>query len=368
MTNNNIKLRKNKYLNENEKYYIEGRLQKYNNFGIIDMYDDTKIIKINKNIRKIQLNIIKEIANELNRSVRTIDREIKRGLVKQIDYLHRAYLKYSAYKSISLRNEIKEKLENNLNLDKIEKTSLDFLLNLLKRNYSPYSALILCKKYNHKIPFNLKTLYNYINLGYFESFNIKSSNLPYKKQKKIKRINSTTIKRRIGKSIELRSDKINKRQEYGHWEIDCVVGSKKGVSTSLLVLTERVTRFELIFKLKERKSIYVEKILENLLKSKKYKILSITSDNGSEFISIRKDFEKKFNIDWFYAHPFSSGERGSNENNNKLIRKFIKKGSNIGNISLKKLKYIEDFINNYPRKLFYGKSSKEVLNEIKRIS
>ncbi len=62
----------------------------------------------------------------------------------------------------------------------------------------------------------------------------------------------------------------------------------------------------------------------------------------------------------FYAHNFSSWERGSNKNNNKLIRRFIPKGTDITDITEEELKSIEEWMNNYPRKLFNGKSSKEM--------
>ena len=65
-------------------------------------------------------------------------------------------------------------------------------------------------------------------------------------------------------------------------------------------------------------------------------------------------------ISYFYAHSYCSWERGSNENANKLIRRFIPKGTDIDIISKKKIKEIERWINNYPRQLFHGKTSEEM--------
>jgi IS30 family transposase len=61
----------------------------------------------------------------------------------------------------------------------------------------------------------------------------------------------------------------------------------------------------------------------------------------------------------YYAHPYSSWERGSNENVNKMIRRFIPKGMNISKYSDREVKRIEDWINNYPRKILGYKSAKE---------
>ena len=85
---------------------------------------------------------------------------------------------------------------------------------------------------------------------------------------------------------------------------------------------------------------------------------SITSDNDSEFMRAGKTEEE--NIAYYYAHSYSSWERGSNENNNKLIRSFIPKGTDISEISEEEIKEIEKWMNDYPRKLFNRKSANEM--------
>ena len=175
----------------------------------------------------------------------------------------------------------------------------------------------------------------------------------YKKAKRIIRLG--------GDSIEKRSEIINQRKELGHWEMDTAVG-KRGKKSCLLVLTERVSRKEKIIKIKEKKAEYIIKGLEKLKKesgkefTKIYK--SITSDNGSEF-SRGIDIEK-MGVKYFYAHSYCAYERGSNENNNRFIRRFIDKGIDIKRYSNRDIKNIEEYMNNYPRKMFGGLSSNEV--------
>lgn len=91
-------------------------------------------------------------------------------------------------------------------------------------------------------------------------------------------------------------------------------------------------------------------------------------DNGCEFINqelIEKSvITKKKRTTAYYAHPYRSWERGSNENTNKIIRRFIPKGANIGNYSKKEIKTIENWINNYPRKILKYKTAIEVYEGI----
>ena len=128
------------------------------------------------------------------------------------------------------------------------------------------------------------------------------------------------------------------RTEYGHWEMDSVVGSRKRGSAALLVLSERKSREEIILKMKDKsqKSVIskLNKLERKYKKDFKRKFKTITVDNGAEFLnhemmeSSVRNKEKRTEI--YYAHPYSSWERGTNENTNKLIRRFIPKGVDMG--------------------------------------
>ena len=139
--------------------------------------------------------------------------------------------------------------------------------------------------------------------------------------------------------------------------MDTVLG-KKGTLACLLVLTERKTRLQLIRKLENRTALHTEGAIKGLIEEYPGSMKTLTSDNGSEFMKV--DGIERLGVGYFYAHSFSSWERGSNENNNKLIRRFIPKGTDITDIMEEELKSIEEWMNNYPRKLFNGKSSKEM--------
>ena len=87
---------------------------------------------------------------------------------------------------------------------------------------------------------------------------------------------------------------------------------------------------------------------------------SITADNGSEFLD-GKGLQKAAKCDEvYYAHPFSSWERESNENGNRILRRFLPKGTGLSTLKPRELKQIEDWVNNYPRKIFGYKSANDM--------
>ena len=167
-------------------------------------------------------------------------------------------------------------------------------------------------------------------------------------------------------SINNRPDEIDKRLYFGHFELDTVIGTKKGKHECLMTLTERKTRFEIIFKLKGKKA---EEVVNTFNKMKDFmknyydKIFkSITTDNGTEFsdfLNIIKDTKTKI----YFCHPYCSGEKGTNKKHNSIIRYFIPKGTLIENYSYKKINRIAEWMNNYPRKILNYKTPLEALQE-----
>ena len=167
-------------------------------------------------------------------------------------------------------------------------------------------------------------------------------------------------------SINNRPEEIDKRLYFGHFELDTVIGTSKGNHECLMTLTERKTRFEIIFKLKGKKA---EEVVNTFNKMKDFmknyydKIFkSITTDNGTEFsdfLNIIKDTKTKI----YFCHPYCSGEKGTNEKHNSIIRYFIPKGTLIENYSYKKINRIAEWMNNYPRKILNYKTPLEALQE-----
>ena len=310
-----------------------------------------------------------EIAERMGRNRRTIEREIERGSVVQLDSQLRERIVYLADVGQRIHNERGANKGRGLKIANDHKLVKHIEQKIGKEKYSPDAVLgeIKAKSMVFKVTICTKTLYNYIDNGLF--LNISNKDLPIKKQgkkrdyKPIRRIALNNIK---GRSIEERPVETESRNELGHWEMDCVVGSGKAC---LLVMTERKSRKELIFPMESKTQACVLEVMDKLEKQHKTKFStifkSITMDNGSEFLDMA-GLEKscinpsKPRTICYYAHPFSSWERGSNENANRLIRRFIPKGARLEDFSHSDIKRIERWINNYPRRIFNYKNAFQI--------
>ncbi|ODO16158.1 IS1239 transposase [Streptococcus pneumoniae] len=154
-----------------------------------------------------------------------------------------------------------------------------------------------------------------------------------------------------GQSIAQRPEAINLRLENGHYEIDTVLLTR-AKNYCLLVLTDRKSRHQIIRLIPNKSAEVVNQALKLILKQ--HKILSITADNGTEFNRLFDVFSKEH---IYYAHPYASWERGTNENHNRFIRRWLPKGTK--KMTPKEVAFIEKWINNYPKKCLDYKSPRE---------
>ena len=133
----------------------------------------------------------------------------------------------------------------------------------------------------------------------------------------------------------------------GDCEIDTIIG--KDHKGAMLTLVERVSKHTSIVKLPNKSDEAVTEALVGLSKNLPFKIMSLTSDNGTEFADYT-GVKSLLNCDFFFAHPYSSWERGLNENTNGLIRQYIPKKTDFDLYDEKYIKDIEIKLNNRPRK------------------
>lgn len=318
---------------------------------------------------------IKEIAILLNRHVSCIYREIKKGKTIQSDTHLNTYYKYTA--------DIGEKIHR-ANMKKCgskEKKILDihkeFLYKKMRiEKYSPYASI---KKAYEIFTFKdficYNTIYRRIKKNRF--YDLKMSMLPYGIKNK-NRFKEERKQAPYGKSIEQRDIEILSRNTFGHWEMDSVMGNVNKSKNNLITLIERKTRFQFIFKVNTHKAIEVEKIinyLERILKSNFSLIFkTITCDNGVEFASASgieksKLYKNVKRTQIYYCHPYVPQERGSNENCHKLIRRFIPSGTDFDYKDNADILYIQNYINDYPRKILKGISSEYMFKqELKKLN
>lgn len=153
------------------------------------------------------------------------------------------------------------------------------------------------------------------------------------------------IKNRV--SIENRPAEVDEKKRFGDIEFDTIVGrNHKG---ALFTANDRCTMITWIAKLSDKDSISLYKAAVKKLIPFKGMLHTITSDNGKEFanhIAIAEDL----NVDFYFAHPYHSWERGANENMNGLIRQYIPKGSSLEDIDEEYIEMIQEKLNNRPRK------------------
>ena len=159
-------------------------------------------------------------------------------------------------------------------------------------------------------------------------------------------------------SIEMRPDIVQNKERLGDWEIDTIVGKEnKG---AILTIVERKTGFLIAEKLDRGKNAKaLAKTLVRLLLPFKEVVHTITSDNGSEFAD-HKYVAKMLDTNFYFAHPYSSWERGLNEYTNKLIRQYIPKKESFDKYNNQYIKQIQYDINKRPRKSLNFESPKKI--------
>lgn len=311
-----------------------------------------------------------QIADAIGHKYHTVRYEILKGTVEQLD-TH--LVKHEVYRAdyaqmISERNMSNRGRSLKIGSDhKLAAYIEDMVKN---RKYSPEALLLHARNeglvFATKICF--KTIYNYFDMGLF--LNADWHDLPQKKKRAEKKERKSTValNNRSGQSIKERSPAVMERSTYGHWEMDTVVGGQKKGPSCLLVLSERMTREEIMIKMKNKKAssvVHALNMLERKLGSKAFrrKFQTITCDNGVEFMDadgIQKSrYTKGSRTVLYYCHPYSAWERGTNENINRMVRRFFPKGIDFDNVTAKQVQFVQDWINNYPRKILGGVSSKQ---------
>lgn len=150
---------------------------------------------------------------------------------------------------------------------------------------------------------------------------------------------------------------IEQRQELGHWEADTIVG--KGHQQALVSLVERRSRFTLLFKVERSTAQAVKEAILTMLGEHERKVRSITADNGKEFAG-HLDIAAGLKADFYFARPFSSWERGTNENTNGLVRQYFPKKSSFEALTKEDVQFVQDKLNHRPRQVLGSRTPHEV--------
>jgi len=284
---------------------------------------------------------IRSIAKSLDRSPNSISYELRKNKTKG------AYEPKKAQNKSRLRKRKRRfqwiKIEENKEL-KLR------VIDGLKRKWNPdeISGRLKLEKKPFQISKNSIYRWLYSNRGQRYCHLLYSKR--YREKKRTISRKRTIIPDRV--DISRRFNGANTRNRYGHWEKDAVV-SRKGVSASLAVAEERKSRFVEARKVANMSPVNHEKATRKMLEKKK--ALSITRDNGIENV-----YHQETAIPSFFCEPYSSWQKGSIENANKLIRIFFPKGTDFRFVTQKQVKEAVRVINEKPRKILGYRSALEV--------
>ena len=282
---------------------------------------------------------VNQISKQLKLHRSTVYRELKRN--------SRPRGSYEAYYANNLSEIRKERFAKNRKF-----TSKMIILikeKLENQQWSPEQINGYCIQNN--IPMvSHERIYQYI---YQEKENggklfehLRTGKKKYKKRYGKHKNRKIIIKNKV--SIDERPEIINNKERYGDWEIDTIIG--KNHKGAIVTVVERKSSFILIRKLKGKNAS--ELAIETIRLMMPYKELvhSITSDNGLEFAN-HEYIAQKLNAQFYFAHPYSSWERGLSEYSNKLIRQYIPKKSSFNEFSTDYLNEVNIKLNNRPRKI-----------------
>lgn len=295
---------------------------------------------------------ISEIARLLKRNKSTISREINRNTRNGVYYSGIAQMK---------RNE-KQWHKHSFYIDKYSAFT-NLFVEIFDKKYMGVKATHHRIKDNYpeiKLP-SCRQVFNFISSRRWIIKPKDRLRKYYVKGRKRKIGIFTKVKHSLVLPIWMRPKSVENREEYGHYEIDTIIGLKKHGNDNLLTITERKTRMVYIARVKTKDPWKVNSVLYRTIQNNCQGIKSLTFDNGGEFehIGLVCSWLK---IKGYFCEPYASYQRGSNENSNGLIRRMYKKGTDFSLISDLQLKELMNKINNMPREMFGWKSANEFKN------
>ena len=294
-------------------------MNKFNHFDFKERRKIERYLRKRKSLR--------EIARILDRSVSSISDEIKNNSVDGVynakKAQHKAYVKRQTSKRDCLKVAMDSKLQK-------------FVIESMKNDQSPCGISGRLKEVEKDIEYaSSKAIYKFIESPHGRQIEKHLYSRAVKKKSGKKRGTSVGIDGRI--FIDKRPKKVDNRLEFGHYEGDFIESGKDGKG-SLLVLVERKTRYPFLMYLEDRSNRNVNHLIENLIKDLNPKSLTLDND-----ISFQKhpELSEMLNVTIYFCHPQSPHEKGTVENRNKAIRRYVKKKSDLSSFPLSHFEMVE---------------------------
>lgn len=300
----------------------------------------------------------RQIASLLNRANSTINREIQRCGSKE---------SYSPSKAHKLVEKESPKRGRKRILDDRPDVLKEVFEHLFK-NLSPEQISRKMKKEHANAPLKWishESIYRYIYAT--PKGNLKKILISYLRKRRRLRKNRHSIHARRGQiqnatSISKRPKEVDSREVPGHWEGDLIIG--KNHKSALGTLVERTTRFLLLVPIKGKDSKSVVEAFGEIFKEVDVKMRqSMTYDRGLEMAE-HEALTEDTGVKVYFCDPNSPWQRGTNENTNGLLRQYFPKGTDFTKISLEELKYVQDEMNERPRKVLDWSTPKEMFKKL----
>jgi IS30 family transposase len=296
-----------------------------------------------------------QIAKEVGVHKSTICRELKRNIT-----FVRTALGYWTYKPDYAQAYAKERRQAKKYYYKFTLEVEAFVIEKLKQEWSPEQISGYAKRWQ-LFSISHERIYQYILEDKRRGGKL-YNHLRHKNKKYRKRYGSPARQGciRNRRMIDERPSVVDEKSRIGDWELDTIIGRNQ--QQAILSAVERVSKFTLLKKLTRKTSQLTTKALVDALNEYKPFVLTLTSDNGSEFAG-HEAVSIELQADFFFAHPYSSWERGLNENTNGLVRQYLKKSTPFTHVNDETLATIASKLNNRPRKTLGYKTPREVFLE-----
>lgn len=305
------------------------------------------------------------IADQTGFTPAAIHYEVKRGLYDHMDCVTYDFVRrYSA--QIAHENAVYNASAKGQQI-KLGKR-YDYAHEVARRIHNGESpdSIVGTKRRSGEWTVSTPTLYRYILSGFIPNVTTKDLR---EQQTRRQRTYRRTLRTHApkGKSIEKRPAEVCTRQTFGHWELDSIIGKSKGTKQSFLTLTERKTRFEIVIRVKDKTASSTVKALDRIIPQFPHGTFkTITVDNGGEFqdcYGMEHDPKGNKRLDVYYCHPYTSCERGTNERNNRMLRRYFPKGQSFQEYTQKDCDKAAHTLNNIPRKILNYATAQELFTQ-----
>lgn len=303
---------------------------------------------------------LRAIAKKLGRSQSSLTRELQRNIKYGREYFKNEYIPCKAQKLAEKRSQ-KQRYKAPL---KNPKTFLYVRKHLREDGWSPETIAGRLKRDHPELSICHETIYQYIYAKRTKSRGMQLEQYLTLKRKKRMKQNGRSVRRHSkipeAVSIDLRPKSVQTRKQFGHWETDNVIG-KQTDKTALSVTVERKTRFTIMTKLQDRKAATKTTVLVNRLQV--YVTRTLTTDNGAENTN-HKTIAALLGLSMYFCHPYHSWEKGTVENTNGRIRRYIPKSVSIDSLSDAYIASLEDKFNATPRKCLQYRTPYEMMHKL----